>query len=112
MNKEQISFFINNDVVAWSHYEKKDSQNPYIFFHAAQNRMGKWHVPCMVSDRWIQFPKKSAGHFGGGEFIEISIMTHSYAKDQPAKLCDMIVTREDLLKAINAVFDPDKVIKG
>ena len=73
--------------------------------------MGKGYVPCMVSDRWIQFPKKSVGHFGGGEFIEISIMTHSYTKNRPAKLCDMIVTREGLLKAINAISDPDKVIK-
>ncbi|MBW2310489.1 MAG: hypothetical protein JRF35_05370 [Deltaproteobacteria bacterium] len=53
--------------------------------------------------------KKVSGHFGGGEFFEISIMTHSYTKDEPAKLCDMVVTREEL-KAINAVADPDKVI--
>lgn len=76
-----------------------------------KNKMGKGYVPCMISDRWIKFPKKSAGHFGEGEFIEISIMTHSYTKGKPTKLCDMIVTREDLLKAINAVADPDEVIK-
>ncbi len=73
-----------------------------------KNKMGNGYVPCMVSDRWIQFPKKSAGHFEGGEFIEISIMTHSYTKDEPRKLCDMIVTREDLLRAINAITEPDK----
>lgn len=65
-------------------------------------------VPCMVSDRWIEFPESSIGHFGGGEFIEISIKTHSYKNDKESKICNMIVTREDLLKAIAEVGMPKK----
>ena len=63
----------------------------------------KNNVPCMVSDRWIEFPENSIGHFDGGEFIEISIKTHSYKNDKESKICNMIVTREDLLKAIAEV---------
>lgn len=67
-----------------------------------RNRLGKYAVPCVVSERWLQFPKKSGGHFRDGEFIQLSVMTKDQ-DDEPRKLCDLVVTREDLLKAIGFV---------
>ncbi len=72
--------------------------------------MGKGYVPCLVSGRWIQFPEKSGEHIGAGEPILLSIMTNSHKDDieKTRKITDLIVTREDLKKAINSVTDPDK----
>ena len=69
-----------------------------------KNKMGPGYVPCIISNRWIQFPKESVGHFGSGEFIEISVMTENDEGKQ-SKICNMIVTREELLSAINTVKD-------
>jgi hypothetical protein len=56
--------------------------------------MGEGYVPCMISERWIQFPKKFVKHFGGdGEFIEMSIKAHNHEKNQPIKLCNIIHAR-------------------
>jgi hypothetical protein len=40
-----------------------------------RNKLGKHAVPCMVTERWLQFAKKSGGHFQDGEFISMEIMT-------------------------------------
>ena len=59
----------------------------------------------MVSGRWLQFPEKSAGHFGGGEFIALDVMTEG-EDEKPRKLCGLVVTRKDLLRVINAIKEP------
>jgi hypothetical protein len=64
-------------------------------------------VPCVVSERWIEFPPKSGGRYDFGEPIEISIKTRG-SNDKPRKLCELIVTREDLLRAIKQVQVPSK----
>jgi len=69
------------------------------------NKMGPGFVPCMVSERWLQFPAQSAGHFDRGEFIDIQVMTNG-SNDKPKKICDLILTREDLLKALDSVSPP------
>jgi hypothetical protein len=70
-----------------------------------RNTVGPGYVPCMVSDRWLRFPKQSGGHFGGGEYIAADVMTGS-PEEHPRRLCELIVTREDLLRAISSVTDP------
>ncbi len=72
-----------------------------------RNIYGPFYVPCVVSGRYILFPKKSDGFFGEGEYIGISIMTET-ENSQSRKLCEMIVTREDLLRAVNSVKSPVK----
>lgn len=78
---------------------------PITYLQRKRNEMGAGHVPCVVSERWLQFPSESAGHYGGGEFISVSVMTLG-SDEKLKKLCDLVVTREDLLRAINSVKDP------
>ncbi|MGD2126251.1 MAG: hypothetical protein PVG99_09240 [Desulfobacteraceae bacterium] len=80
---------------------------PVSYARRMQEKIGRGLVPCMATERWIQFPLESSGYFDEGEFIEISVMTYSHAHDKPRKICDLTVTREDLLRAISAVVPPD-----
>ena len=79
---------------------------PISYSQRIKNQMGKGYVPCMVSERWIQFPSKSGGNFSAGEYIEISVMTMGH-DEKPRKLCDLVVTKEDIIRAINSVENPD-----
>jgi len=87
--------------------EEKIIKFPITHSQREKNQMGEGYVPCVVSERWLQFPNMSAGHYGGGEFIEISVMTRDSDK-KPKKLCDLVITREDIIRAINWVKDPEK----
>ncbi len=78
---------------------------PVTYSQRKRKEMGPGYVPCEVSGRWLQFPKESAGHFGAGEFISVDVMTYG-SKDEPKKICNLIVTRENLLRAINSVKCP------
>ena len=51
---------------------------PITHWQKHKNEKGPGFVPCMVSERGLQFPDKSAGHYVGGEFIEISVMTRAF----------------------------------
>ncbi len=75
---------------------------PISFWQRRKNKMGPGYVPCMISEKQIQFPKKSGRSFGSGELISISIMTTN-AEEKQSKICDMVITREDLLSAIDSV---------
>jgi hypothetical protein len=72
-----------------------------------RKKTGKGIVPCMETERWLQFPDESSGYFEQGEFIEVAVMTYSPTKERPRKICDLLVTREDLLTAINSITPPD-----
>ena len=62
-------------------------------------------VPCIVSDRWIEFPARSGGRQPFGEPITLTIKTLG-SNDKPRKLCELIVTRKELQRAINQVLPP------
>lgn len=79
---------------------------PVSTLQRLKNENGPGYVPCMVSERWLQFPKKSAGHFNAGEFIDIQVMTKN-VDGVTKKLCDLIITREDLQRAIASVETPE-----
>ena len=57
-----------------------------------KNRVGKFAVPCQVTDRWLQFAPASAD-VEGGEFITIDLMT---GQDTQRRLARVVVTRTDL----------------
>jgi hypothetical protein len=61
-------------------------------------------VPCIVSNRWLQFAESGAGPYREGEYIRVDVMTNT--GDTPRKICELVVTREDLLRAINNVKRP------
>lgn len=88
--------------------EKKVVRIPINSMTRLKNKLGKGAVPCQVSDRWLKFPTESAGHFGGGEFIVLDVMTLDKNESQ-RKICELVVTREDLLSAINGVKDKENV---
>ena len=72
--------------------------NPY---KAIQRSLGARFVPCMVSGRYLEFPLKSGGKFQGGEFIPIKLMTVGDS-NQPRKICELVLTREQILAALQA----------
>ena len=86
--------------------EKKIVKIPISPLTRYKNRLGKNAVPCVVSNRWLKFPVKSGGHFEDGEYISLDVMTLD-KDEKPKKICELIVTRESLLSAINGVKNKD-----
>jgi len=79
---------------------------PVTSMKRKRNSMGDGYVPCMVSERWLQFPDMSAGDFKEGEFIDVSVMTLD-SNEKPRKICSLVITREDIAKAVNAIKKPE-----
>lgn len=89
--------------------KKRPIEFPINNAERRRNRLGKHSVPCLASERWIEFPKRSAGSLEAGELIKLSIMTGSgNQQEEKRKICDLVVTREALLKAIDTVKNPDE----
>ncbi len=78
---------------------------PISFSQRKRNEKGKGYVPCEVSNRWLQFPENSGGIFSTGEYIEIDVMTLDQ-NDQPKKICNLILTRENIERALSNVKPP------
>ncbi|EPY2271303.1 hypothetical protein [Clostridium sporogenes] len=81
---------------------------PISYSQRKINEMGKGYVPCEVSERWLQFDEKSA-LCEGGEFIGVDVMTLG-SDEQPKKICNLILTREDIERAL-ANVKPQKYYK-
>lgn len=62
-------------------------------------------VPCHVSERWLQFAEREQYAVLDEDLIQLDVMT---LDDQgaPYKLCELMVSRGDLLRAIAAYGDP------
>ncbi|AKA70151.1 hypothetical protein [Clostridium scatologenes] len=65
------------------------------------NEYGQGYVPCEVSNRWLQFADES-NLCQGGEFIGVDVMTLG-SDEQPKKICQLIINREDIIRALNSV---------
>lgn len=77
---------------------------PITYYKRFLNRMGNRYVPCQVSGRGIKFPSESSWQGTEGEFIKLDIITHTSSyENPPSKICELVVTREDLERALNAV---------
>jgi len=66
-----------------------------------KNTLGPLHVACQVSQRYLQFQPDSY-HCQAGEFITVDVMTE-LEDDKSRKLCSLILTREDLLAALENI---------
>ena len=66
-----------------------------------KNRFGRYGVPCMISQRWLQFSETSSA-FADEEAIWLDVMTID-SKDKPMKICELCITREDLMKVLNSI---------
>jgi len=62
-------------------------------------------VPCQVSERWLRFIEREQYEVMDEDLIHIDVMTLD-DEDAPYKLCELIVARGDLLRAVAAYGDP------
>ena len=67
-----------------------------------KNKLGRYAVPCQVSERWLQFPEQSSNMKQDGEWLCIDVMTRNQ-NDKARKLCELVVTKEDLLKVLESI---------
>ena len=79
----------------------KVTRFPIKAYQRWRNRLGKRAVPCMVSDRWLQFPEKS-DRLKGGHFMFVDVMTRADGENA-RKICQICITKEDLLAALKEV---------
>jgi hypothetical protein len=62
-------------------------------------------VPCHVSERWLRFSEREQFDVVDEDLIQLDVMTLDDEK-APYKLCELVVSRGDLLRAIAAYGDP------
>ncbi|MCL5037972.1 MAG: hypothetical protein M1269_12800 [Chloroflexi bacterium] len=81
--------------------ENKIIRFPLNSKQRAINEMGQGYVPCEVSTRWLQFDEFSS-LCAEEEFMSVSVMTYD-KNEKPRKICDLIITREDLERTLKYV---------
>ena len=100
--------------------KNKVTKIPITEHQRIRNIQGEYSVPCEISERWILFGKTSS-KLKGGEFIFADIMTNTEeipglkisvapSKDpkcKPRKICNLIITRENLLKVLSKIKAKD-----
>lgn len=62
-------------------------------------------VPCHVSDRWLRFEQREQFEVLDEDLIQLDVMTRD-DDGEPYKLCELVVARGDLLRAVAAYGDP------
>jgi hypothetical protein len=62
-------------------------------------------VPCHVSERWFSFRDREQYEVIDEDLIHVDVMTRD-DDGAPYKLCELIVSRGDLLRAVAAYGDP------
>ena len=62
-------------------------------------------VPCQVSERWLRLIEREQYDVMDEDLIHLDVMTLD-DDEAPYKLCELIVARGDLLRAVAAYGDP------
>jgi hypothetical protein len=62
-------------------------------------------VPCNVSERWLRFAEREQFEVLDEDLIQLDVMTLD-EDGAPYKLCELVVSRGDLLRAVAAYGDP------
>lgn len=87
--------------------DTKIKKFPISFSQRRKNLLGPLVVECQVSGRSLRFHKKSS-LLQGGEFISVDVMAmQNESNKAPRKICELIVTREDLLEALKNISPQD-----
>lgn len=69
-----------------------------------------FRVECHASERWLQLmPREQFDALGDDDLVHVDVMTLDDAAS-PYKLCELVVSRGDLLRAIAAYGDPPRKI--
>jgi hypothetical protein len=69
------------------------------------NRKAALTVPCHVSDRSLRFEEREQFEVLDEDLIQLDVMTRD-DDGEPYKLCELVVARGDLLRAVAAYGDP------
>jgi hypothetical protein len=72
---------------------------------SASSRRATLTVPCHVSERWFSFRDREQYEVIEEDLMQIDVMTRA-GDGVPYKLCELIVARGDLLRAVAAYGDP------
>jgi hypothetical protein len=62
-------------------------------------------VRCHVSERWLQFADREQFEVVDEDLIQLDVMTLD-DDGEPYKLCELVVARGDVLRAVAAYGDP------
>jgi hypothetical protein len=62
-------------------------------------------VSCQESERWLQFAEREQFEVLDEDLIQLDVMTLD-DDGEPYKLCELVVSRGDLLRAVAAYGDP------
>lgn len=62
-------------------------------------------VACHVSERWLRFAEREQYEVMDEDLIQLDVMTLD-DDGEPYKLCELVVSRGDLLRAVAAYGDP------
>ncbi|CAN5597470.1 hypothetical protein BH23GEM10_BH23GEM10_10940 [soil metagenome] len=62
-------------------------------------------VRCHVTERWLRFSEREQFEVLDEDLIQLDVMTLD-DDDEPYKLCELVVARGDVLRAIAAYGDP------
>jgi hypothetical protein len=66
-----------------------------------KNRLGKRAVPCLISDRWLQFAK-DVHPLKDGDYVFLDVMTRANGEKE-RKICQLCVSKQDVIAAIEAL---------
>ena len=81
----------------------KITKFPISFTQRRKNMLGPLIVECQVSGRYLKFHEQS-DIVNDSEFISVDVMAMPSESDQPSrKICGLIITRQDLLEALNHI---------
>lgn len=62
-------------------------------------------VACHVSERWLRFEEREQYEVLDEDLIQLDVMTRD-DDGEPYKLCELVIARGDLLRAVAAYGDP------
>lgn len=81
----------------------KITKFPIPFSQRRKNILGSLIVECQVSGRYLKFHEQS-DIVNDSEFISVGVMAMPSESDQSShKICGLIITRQDLLEALNHI---------
>ena len=81
---------------------EKVTRFPITYSERRKNMVGPLCVECQVSGRYLRFHEKS-DIVQAGEFITVDVM----AMQMDEKICELIITREDLMNALKHISPND-----
>lgn len=80
----------------------KITRFPITYSQRRKNMLGPLCVECQVSGRYLQFHPTSS-ILQSGEFISVDVMAMYEEEKSNRKICSLIITREELLEALNQI---------